>query len=189
MRTRPIPCTRGLYLAGDDGSIWRAPRYVPGRGLVKMRRVKARAESHGRRGGATYLRVNLTVNGVERAMPVHRLVAEAWCENWHPLLQVHHVNGDPRDNRACNLECLTEAEHMVRHGADVHQVDLENCLLDFELHRHDRIPGPFDLTPRALARARRERARHARAPVGACRVARRIEGLIARSSRLAGRAS
>jgi hypothetical protein len=45
----------------------------------------------------------------------HRMV---WEAAHGPIPQghhIHHINGDKLDNRLCNLECLTPAEHNRRH--------------------------------------------------------------------------
>jgi hypothetical protein len=46
------------------------------------------------------------------------MVAKCWLPTFSPELQVHHINGNPADNRAENLECLTQRDHMVMRHAD-----------------------------------------------------------------------
>jgi hypothetical protein len=43
----------------------------------------------------------------------HRLVAQPGADQ-----VVHHVNGDPTDNRPENLEAMTQAEHARRHDPE-----------------------------------------------------------------------
>ena len=43
---------------------------------------------------------------------VHRMVATCWVPNPKGAKLVHHKNGNKRDNRADNLEWVTQKEHM-----------------------------------------------------------------------------
>ena len=48
---------------------------------------------------------------------VHRVVAACWLDGFTQDKQVHHINENKTDNRADNLECLTQKEHLQeRHG-------------------------------------------------------------------------
>lgn len=145
VRCLPIPIARGVYWAGEDGSIWR-PGHVDAHGVWQPEH-RLRARLYGstadtqRRG--RYLCASLFVNGVNHEFAIHRLVAEAWLPDFHWLLEVHHINGDPTDNRPGNLACLTRAEHERAHGLDVTDYDIVNARYDFELHRNDPRPDPF----------------------------------------------
>lgn len=64
----------------------------------------------------------------------HRLIMERWLREHRPKSQyltglgnnkylrqdiiVHHKNGDKKDNRLENLECMTQSEHMRHHRAE-----------------------------------------------------------------------
>lgn len=163
-----MPSTGGAYLAGSDGTIWRAPGFsADGRWAaahpVKPRRFGGRAGAS-RRG--RYLSVFVNVGGLRRECAVHRMVAEAWLPGFHPFLVVHHVNGDPEDNRPANLRCMLRTEHERLHGTQVTDADvtLERCLFEEELakapapprmRREERARGPEAKRLRGAGRLKR----------------------------------
>jgi len=59
-----------------------------------------------------YLRVNLMLNGVEKAPLVHVLVAAAYLENPFNLPDVNHKNNKRQDNRVTNLEYVSHSDNM-----------------------------------------------------------------------------
>ena len=52
-----------------------------------------------------YQSIILTIDGESKTLLVHRLVAQAFCENPNPneYIIVDHINGNKHDNRAENL--------------------------------------------------------------------------------------
>jgi hypothetical protein len=60
-----------------------------------------------------YLRVSLSRVGVSRNHMVHRLVARAFVSNDSDKPEVNHKDGDKVNNRATNLEWVTESENLI----------------------------------------------------------------------------
>lgn len=72
-------------------------------------RIKYLIPSKNSRG---YLRVQLTNNHGKQRFFVHRLVAMAFVPNIENKPHVNHLDNDPRNNRADNLEWVTPLENM-----------------------------------------------------------------------------
>jgi hypothetical protein len=66
---------------------------------------------HKRKGGYEY--VEVSINGVKKKIAVHRLVAKAFCENPNNHPQVNHIDGDPSNNKADNLEWVSGCDNQL----------------------------------------------------------------------------
>lgn len=110
---RPVPGYEGHYSVTDDGRVW------------SHRKTTGRAHA-GRFLSPTtmpvgYRYVSLSKGGQRRKQYVHRLVALAWVPNPDPASRTHinHRNGVKADNRAGNLEWVSQAAnnaHAVETG-------------------------------------------------------------------------
>lgn len=88
------------YLVSRWGAVWNIDR---GRPVAISRRVKWRP----------YLSANLHKDGKLKHALVHRLVAVAFIPNPYDKPEVNHINENPADNRAENLEWATPAENSI----------------------------------------------------------------------------
>ena len=60
-----------------------------------------------------YLKLQLNKNGKYKWFFVHRLVAQAFLNNYSDELQVNHINGIKNDNKICNLEMVTASQNQL----------------------------------------------------------------------------
>lgn len=105
-----------------------------------------------------YRRVSITINGVRKAMLVHRLVAMIYLPNPDNLPVVNHKDGNPYNNCVSNLEWCTHkhnSKHAVeigaiKSGADNYQAKL--TYLDALWVRANYVPRHRLLGVRGLAR-------------------------------------
>ena len=62
-----------------------------------------------------YYRFNIRVNKKYLTYPVHKLVAEAFVENPNGFNVINHIDSNPKNNKAENLEWCTQL-HNVEHS-------------------------------------------------------------------------
>lgn len=95
---QPIPGYEGLYEASSEGFIY---------SCRSEKELKGCSQGH-------YLTVSLSVGGVKTNMGVHRAVLLAFKDR-PPAGKPHalHGNGDPLDNRLCNLRWGSASENMA----------------------------------------------------------------------------
>lgn len=91
------------YLVSDEGFV------LNKKGTDKL---------HGSLNPRGYVIIQLMVNGKQKGVAEHTVVARAFCEGYKEGMQVNHKNGIHTDNRACNLEWVTPLEN-VRHSIEV----------------------------------------------------------------------
>lgn len=59
-----------------------------------------------------YFRTNLSKNGTNKTVKVHRIVAETFVENLENKKTVNHIDGNKQNNKVENLEWATQSENM-----------------------------------------------------------------------------
>lgn len=104
-----------MYEASDTGLIRSKARTVTaivnGRRVRKVLPSKLLAQSLMTLNGKPHY-VTAKVNG--QTLYVHRLVAMAWhADTYFAGAEVNHINGNPRDNRADNLEWVTHRQNIL----------------------------------------------------------------------------
>lgn len=104
-----------MYEASDNGLIRSKARSVTtivnGRRVRKVLPSKLLAQSLMTLNGRPHY-VTAKVNG--QTLYVHRLVAMAWhADSYFAGAEVNHTNGNPRDNRAENLEWVTHRQNIL----------------------------------------------------------------------------
>lgn len=91
IEVRPVEGFGGHYSVGNDGSVWRdGARLIADRGMY----------------------VSLSGGGRTEKVRIAYLVARAFLPNSEMRPWVRHLNGDPRDNRAANLEWSEKREEL-----------------------------------------------------------------------------
>lgn len=117
---RDIPGYEGLYQASNLGRIRSAPGKTTSSARYKVRVWKTRIicpkkEKRCRNSnGYTDERVELWKDGTHKTMLVSRLVAMAWVPGFSDEMTVNHINGNPLDNSALNLEWVTREENIKK---------------------------------------------------------------------------
>ncbi|UQT01130.1 DNA endonuclease I [Enterococcus phage vB_OCPT_Toy] len=60
-----------------------------------------------------YLHVRIPLEGKYYNARIHRIIAETFCERPAGCNVVNHINGDKKDNRASNLEWITQRDNVI----------------------------------------------------------------------------
>ena len=105
----PVNGTNSRYLISNLGRLVSTDH----RGSGKVQLMNPALDANG------YLRTVIIKNGRYITVKMHRLVAEAFVQNFMNKPQVNHINHVRTDNRAENLEWVTHREnidHMMKHG-------------------------------------------------------------------------
>jgi hypothetical protein len=106
---KPVVGFEDRYEVSNDGRVRSLDIHVPCRG-GKTRLYKGRVKPT-YRNNRGYLVVNLCRDNKGAYSLVHRLVAEAFIDNPQGKPQVNHIDGNLNNNRADNLEWVTDNEN------------------------------------------------------------------------------
>lgn len=93
----------GLYRVSNKGRI----KSLNYKNTQRIKILKQYESTNG------YLRTCLCKNGIAKFFLIHRLVAQAFINNQHNLLEVNHIDGNKQNNNVNNLEWCTRSENNV----------------------------------------------------------------------------
>lgn len=103
-----IPDTNGAYSANSEtGEIRGNTRLGFDGRKIKEAILKPWIQNSG------YMVVSLRLNGKTKDFLVHRLIGKTFLPNFKDHLDINHINGNKRDNRLINLECVTRSENIL----------------------------------------------------------------------------
>lgn len=105
---RPVPGFEGLYEVSNLGQV-RNCRKQRSRSLCG---ATLSQHVNGKPGEARYISIGLWRNNIPTYKYLHRIVAEAFVPNPDNKRYVNHIDGDPSNNCASNLEWCTARENM-----------------------------------------------------------------------------
>ena len=157
----------GLYQVSNLGRVKSLDRTITRSDGVKIKiKGKIRTFSKSHKG---YLYLSLTdVNKKRKTFKVHRLVAMAFVQNPDNKPQVNHIDGNKLNNKAENLEWVTNSENQLH--------ALENGLVvrNINSHRSKRVrqytrDGKFIKEYPSVAQVERELGFKSRHVATACR--------------------
>jgi hypothetical protein len=117
MKLLPIPSYSG-YFAGEDGNIYsnrNFNRYHNTNQSIKMLNPHDNGSGH--------LGVTICINSKRKYRKIHRLVFEAF--NGYCGEHIHHIDGNPTNNKPDNLISLDADDHYELHKF---QTKEESCI-------------------------------------------------------------
>ena len=105
----PVVGYEGIYEVSNTGHVRGLRRPKNNNGGVQIIPGRMMTERKNHKG---YMTVHLSKDGVQKRVSVHRIVAMAFVENPDGKEQVNHIDGNKLNNRAENLEWVTNNENM-----------------------------------------------------------------------------
>lgn len=112
-----------------SGEVWKKIYRYPDYLVSNMGRVKTQGRTIANKNGteinyrkrmfpdigyeASYNGISLLNKKGKKVVSIHRLVASLFCKNPHNNPCVNHKSGIELDNRACNLEWVTQSQNKI----------------------------------------------------------------------------
>lgn len=128
----------GLYQVSDRGRVRSKDRLVCATNSMRFLKGRVLKQAENSRG---YLRVQLVdMDGTKTNVFVHRLVAHHFVENPDAVnnIVVNHIDADPHNNSAENLEWTTQKEN-IHHAARLGRLDRTEGWLKNLRAYHERV--------------------------------------------------
>ena len=117
---KDIPGYEGIYEASNHGRIRTKANKTTSNSRFRIRHWKQRIlkqKYSTRSSGKKDFRVSLWKNGKRHDYLTARLIALTWCDGFSDGMTVNHIDGNPENNNADNLEWVS-LERNIRHGFD-----------------------------------------------------------------------
>ena len=127
----------GLYQVSDLGRVKSLKRYK--KNHTKLQLIEGKIMSIHKQYGKKdneYLSIVLYKNNIAKNKFIHRLVAEAFLDNYDENLQVNHKDGNKLNNNVENLEMLTRNENVLHAYNVLKRKHIENIVLQFDLQNN-----------------------------------------------------
>lgn len=127
---RPIKGYEGIYDVSNLGRVRSHDKHTKHNyGGLKLQKGRILNPKKGTNG---YVRVYLSdKNSKTKRFSIHRIVGNAFVENPQGKPQINHINSDRSDNRASNLEWVTNSEnqkHAYKNGKQKPRKGKDNVL-------------------------------------------------------------
>ncbi|WP_101519240.1 HNH endonuclease signature motif containing protein [Spiroplasma melliferum] len=98
--------------------IWKVHREFPYLEISNMGRVRnivtKKIKELKKPKNTNYYLIRRREDGKTKTRPLHKLVVELFIGSVPPNMTIDHINGNPRDNRAENLEIVSKRENTIR---------------------------------------------------------------------------
>ena len=108
---KDIPEYEGLYQASSLGNIRSIDRIIYDKNLKRSRNFKGKILKQNIRNDG-YLFVNLSKNGINKVVKIHRIIAKTFIKNSNNYKCINHINGNKQDNNINNLEWCTYSHNI-----------------------------------------------------------------------------
>lgn len=119
---RDVVGYEGCYMVSSYGRVISLSRYVERFNYAKWTEPILMHQHRKQKG---YFTIVFKRNGVKKCYSVHRVVAAAFVPNPNNYPCIDHINDNPLDNRACNLQWCT---HKMNNSKEHHRISASKAM-------------------------------------------------------------